>query len=110
MQSRDDSPDVLNTREMPSSALNVRDRSSLCRVTHGEAYVCQLAVFTVKNVPKLVTKKLITHASVLYPFYWSASVSRHSQLPQPFYGPFSGTTRVSRCQKRTSGFYGARED
>jgi len=24
--------------------------------------------------------------------------------------PFSGTTRVSRCQRRTSGFYGARED
>ena len=24
--------------------------------------------------------------------------------------PFSGTTRVSRCQKRTSGLYGARED
>ena len=23
--------------------------------------------------------------------------------PQPFYGPFSGTTRVSQCQKRTSG-------
>jgi len=31
-------------------------------------------------------------------------------IPQPFYGPFSGTTRVSRCQKRTSGLYGARED
>jgi len=30
--------------------------------------------------------------------------------PQPFYGPFSGTTQVSRCQNRTSGFYGARED
>jgi len=30
--------------------------------------------------------------------------------PQPFYGPFSGTTRVSRCQKRTSGLYGARGD
>jgi len=29
---------------------------------------------------------------------------------QPFYGPFSGTTQVSRCQKRTSGLYGARED
>jgi len=28
-------------------------------------------------------------------------------LPQPFYGPFSGTTRVSWCQKRTSGLYGA---
>jgi len=30
--------------------------------------------------------------------------------PQPFYGPFSGTTRVSWCQKRTSGLYGAKED
>jgi len=29
--------------------------------------------------------------------------------PQSFYGPFSGTTRVSWCQKRTSGLYGARE-
>jgi len=28
--------------------------------------------------------------------------------PQPFYGPFSGTTWVSQCQKRTSGLYGAR--
>jgi len=25
--------------------------------------------------------------------------------PQPFYSPFSGTTRVSRCQKRTSGLW-----
>jgi len=30
--------------------------------------------------------------------------------PQPFYGPFSRTTRVSRCEKRTSGLHGARED
>jgi len=30
--------------------------------------------------------------------------------PQPFYGPFTGTTRVSRCQKKNSGLYGARED
>jgi len=29
---------------------------------------------------------------------------------RPFYGPFSGTTRVSRCQKRTYGLYGVRED
>jgi len=32
------------------------------------------------------------------------------QPPQPFYGPFSRTTRVSRYEKRTSGLYGARED
>jgi len=30
-----------------------------------------------------------------------------TQTPrQPFYSPFSGTTRVSGSQKRTSGFYG----
>ena len=34
----------------------------------------------------------------------------HHTTPQPFDGPFSGTTWVSRCQKRTSGLYGARED
>jgi len=27
-----------------------------------------------------------------------------------FYAPSAGTTRVSRCQKRSSGLYGARED
>jgi len=36
--------------------------------------------------------------------------SNHTTTPQPFYGPFSGTIRVSQCQKRTSGLYGARED
>jgi len=30
--------------------------------------------------------------------------------PQPFYGPSSGTTRVSQCQKRPSGLYGTRGD
>jgi len=34
----------------------------------------------------------------------------HHTTPQPFYGPFSGTTRVSRCQKITSGLYDAKED
>jgi len=29
--------------------------------------------------------------------------------PQPFYGPFSGTTQVSRCQKRTSGLLWCKE-
>jgi len=37
-------------------------------------------------------------------------IFNHHHPPQPFYGPFSGTTRVTRCQKRTSGLYGARED
>jgi len=34
----------------------------------------------------------------------------HHTTPHPFYGPFSGTTQVNRCQKRTSGLYSARED
>jgi len=38
------------------------------------------------------------------------SVIQTTTPPQPFYGPSSGTTQVSRCQKRTSGLYGARED
>jgi len=33
----------------------------------------------------------------------------HRYTPQPFYGPFSRTTWVSRCQKRTSWLYGARQ-
>jgi len=39
----------------------------------------------------------------------SESINHHPP-PQPFYGPSSGTTRVSLCQTRTSGLYGARED
>jgi len=37
-------------------------------------------------------------------------ITYHHTTPQLFYGPFSGTTRVSRCPKRTCGLYGARED
>jgi len=42
--------------------------------------------------------------------YISSLIKYSPPPPQPFYGPFSGTTRVSWCQKRTSGLYGARED
>jgi len=42
--------------------------------------------------------------------FWGFSSPLTPPPPQPFYGPFSGTTRVSRCQKRTSGLYGARRD
>jgi len=34
----------------------------------------------------------------------SVRVWTHTTTRQPFYGPFSGTTRVSRCQKRTLNF------
>jgi len=48
----------------------------------------------------------VSDLSKLKDFWRSHSVTT---TPQPFCGPFSGTTRVSRCQKRTSGLYGGRE-
>jgi len=33
-----------------------------------------------------------------------------ARLPPLFCGPFSGTTQVSQCRKRTSGLYGASRD
>jgi len=53
------------------------------------------------------TVRFTQHLVVLGQF--SCTTVHHTPL-QPFYGPFSGTTQVSRCQKRTSGLYGARED
>jgi len=41
---------------------------------------------------------------------WPCGVCGRTTPPQPFYGPFSGTTRMSRCQKRTSGLYSARAE
>jgi len=37
-------------------------------------------------------------------------VGPRAETATTVYDPFSGTTRVSRCQKRISGLYGARED
>jgi len=44
--------------------------------------------------------KSTAHAQIANRLYTATTVLR----------PFSGTTRVSRCQKRTSGIYGARKD
>jgi len=41
---------------------------------------------------------------------WPSWLTCTTPPPQPCYGPFSGTTLVSRCQKRTSGLNSARED
>jgi len=48
--------------------------------------------------------------TILYQFHSIWTCFTQDTTTQPFYGPFSRTTRVSRCQKRTSGLYGARED
>jgi len=40
-----------------------------------------------------------SHFCCLKPF----EISHYNHTPQLFYAPFFGTTRVSRCQKKTSG-------
>jgi len=48
------------------------------------------------------------HQNCIQQFYYRINGDyRTTATPQPFYGPFSGTTRVIRCQK--NGLYGARE-
>ena len=55
------------------------------------------------SVDRLFHFKSFIHSFILFR-------SEQQEPPQPFYGPFFGTTRVSRCQKRTSGLCGAGED
>jgi len=50
---------------------------------------------------------LVKPVALLQVNYVNPSITHNTQ--QPFYGPFSGTTRMSWCQKRTSGLYGAKE-
>ena len=49
----------------------------------------------------------IYNKKILFRSLATCEFSFDSYHTQPFYGPFSGTTGVSRCQKRTSGLYGA---
>jgi len=62
--------------------------------------VQSVAVMQVNYLYLLVTKT----------FRGELDFARLNTHAQPFYSPFSATTQVSWCQKRTSGRYGARED
>jgi len=70
--------------------------------------------FYVRCIEACANETLCKQVSVGSTVFTIASLSsRHPPPPPPpqlFYGPFSGTTRASQCQKRTSGLYGARED
>jgi len=62
-------------------------------------YTISIVIF--HTLPLLILTRTITIALTVLTLTLSL---------QLFYGPFSGTTRVSQCQKRTSGLCGARED
>jgi len=55
-------------------------------------------------------KRRVNFQISLQPHVQTAGFLKIHTTPEPYYGPFSVATRVSRCQKRTSGLYGARED
>jgi len=66
---------------------------------------CIIIIIIILLTCSYVLSRLLSHVVTLVDIrkgIWSSS--------QPFCGPFSGTTRVSRCQKRTSGLHDARED
>jgi len=69
--------------------------------------VVNLAVYMYENHMYLLPseKHMLVKVCMQVPCWYF-----HTTPPQPFYDPFSGTTRMSWCQKRTSGLYGARED
>jgi len=65
-----------------------------------------------KNSPthSLFLSVLFNFLHLLWPYDPLCLVDITHTHTQPFYGPFSGTIWVSRCQKKSSGLYGARED
>jgi len=77
-------------RQEGGDGIAQRRRSVICD--------CLVLIISCFNIPKtmMIRKYLIQ----LY----------HTTTPQPYYGPFSRTTRVSQCQNRTSGLHGARGD
>jgi len=55
--------------------------------------------FILHELHRMNQQTQLTH-SVKHVNFWK--IKQHPpHTPQPFYGPFSRTTRVSRCQKRT---------
>ena len=61
-----------------------------------ETVAAKLSVSLLRHTDYIPADKAFFEAGLM------CKVCRATTPPQPFYGPFSGTTRVSRCQKRTS--------
>ena len=70
---------------------------------------CRLHALCICAVVISMPLKRITQ-ELYHCVYLRYKMDAENTTPQPFYGPFFGTTRVSRCQKRTSRLYGTRED
>jgi len=73
--------------------------TGLRSTTYSELFTATRQVAPLNRAPG--DKSVIVDCLVLRVFF-----SQTSTTPQPVYGSFSGTTRVSRCQKGTSGLYG----
>ena len=76
--------------------------TSIATLVTGDGCVLLSALITASTMETVVfnSSKPLLRLNVLYMLF-----VHHNRLR-----PFSGTTRVSRCHKRTSGLYGARDD
>jgi len=99
-------------RDHPGESLPENFWTSWCkkRLTEADTPMVRLGA-----TPSGLTSAHLHHP----PFFLQAgclscrsTVSKYRRQLQNYdiYGPFSGTTQVSHCQKRTSGLYGARKD
>jgi len=61
---------------------------------------------SIDYTPPVISSQALHNIAIV-----SSTTTVTTPPPQPFHGPVSGTTRVSRCHKKaSSGLYGARED
>jgi len=98
-------------------AWSVYSSSKYLQQSASSIWHCQFAPRTFKTLLFLFDKlfnwqqRQTAIAGVSAAFHWLRSVQCTHIRIQPFYGPFSRTTRVSRCQKKSSsGLYGAMEN
>jgi len=77
--------------------------------SRGAAYV---AIAKMQQIKTLKSYSSECSCIPIFIFPSQTQLTGNVTTPQPFYGPFSGTTRVSRCQNLEENFwlYGARED
>jgi len=96
-RAKDVLPNIHHMQGPPPLTMMTPSHPIAAKGGHGSAKACFLSLMTFT-----FDLDIQTHAS--------EGPNTFSLPPQPFYGPFSRTTRVSRWQKKTSGLYSARED
>ena len=90
---------VAVPRQLHTAAIEIQTKVAILNIR--DSFSCdpsgllKLQTFVVGFLTLFITRDT-------YVVYMSSIVLyHHTTQPQPFYGPFCGTTQMSRCQKRT---------